>query len=111
MASLAASFKEGQALLGPVQMLFMLPAMATNLPGMELTATTAWIPVVNVSLAFRGLLEGSASAGPLLLCALSQTVAALLAICFSVRLLSSEEVSLSSETVSMTRIFRILRPR
>ncbi len=111
VASLAASFKEGQALLGPVQMLFMLPAMATNLPGMELTATTAWIPVVNVSLAFRGLLVGSASAGPLLLCAFSLTVAALFAIWFSVRLLSSEEVSLSSETISMTRILRILRPR
>ena len=111
VASLAASFKEGQALLGPVQMLFMLPAMATNLPGTELTATTAWIPVVNVSLAFRGLLVGSASAGPLLLCAFSLTVAALLAIWFSVRLLSSEEVSLSRETISMTRILRILRPR
>jgi len=78
---------------------------------MELNATTAWIPVVNVSLAFRGLLVGSASAGPLLLCAFSLTLAALLAIWFSVRLLSSEEVSLSSETISMTRILRILRPR
>jgi len=111
VASLAASFKEGQALLGPTQMLFMLPAMATNLPGMELTATTAWIPVVNVSLAFRGLLVGSASAGPLLICVLSLTIAALLAIWFSVRLLSSEEVSLSSETISMTRLLRIIRPR
>ena len=111
VASLAASFKEGQALLGPVQMLFMLPAMATNLPGMELTTTTAWIPVVNVSLAFRGLLVGSASAGPLLICALSLTAAALLAIWFSVRLLSSEEVSLSSETIPMARLFRILRSR
>ena len=111
VASLAASFKEGQALLGPVQMLFMLPAMATNLPGMELTSTTAWIPVVNVSLAFRGLLVGSAEAGPLLVCALSLTLAAALAIWFSVRLLSSEEVSLSSETVPVARLLRILRPR
>ncbi|MDG1490790.1 MAG: hypothetical protein P8R43_02785, partial [Planctomycetota bacterium] len=75
------------------------------------TATTALIPVVNVSLAFRGLLVGSASAGPLLICALSLTAAALLAIWFSVRLLSSEEVSLSSETIPMARLFRILRSR
>ncbi len=111
VASLAASFKEGQALLGPVQMLFMLPAMATNLPGMELTATTALIPVVNVSLAFRGLLVGSASAGPLVTCVLSLTATAVLAIWFSVRLLSSEEVSLSSETIPLARLFRILRSR
>jgi hypothetical protein len=67
--------------------------------------------VVNVSLAFRGLLVGSAEAGPLLVCALSLTLAAALAIWFSVRLLSSEEVSLSSETVPVARLLRILRPR
>lgn len=110
-ASLAASFKEGQALLGPVQMLFILPAMASNLPGLELDTTTAWVPVVNVALAFRGLLVGSIGAAPLAICSLSLLLSAALAIWFSLRLLDSEEVSLSGETIPMARLLTLLRPR
>ncbi|MEM9799958.1 MAG: ABC transporter permease [Planctomycetota bacterium] len=109
LASLAASFKEGQALLGPVQMLFIMPAVAASLPGIELDAGTAWIPVVNVALAFRGLLVGDVETLPLVLCAVALTASAALAIWFSVRLLSNEEVALSGETLSMGRLFRLLR--
>ncbi len=109
IASLAASFKEGQALLGPVQMVFIFPAMAASLPGLELTTTTAWIPVVNVALAFRAMLIGDVEMLPLILCAVSLIITAALAIWFSVRLLSNEEVALSSETLSLRRLFSLLR--
>ena len=110
-ASLAASFKEGQALLGPVQMLFIFPAMAAGLPGLTLTAATAWIPVVNVALAFRALLVGDATAIGLAMCALSLTVYAALAIWFSVRLRSNERVALAGETLSARGLVGLLRPQ
>lgn len=109
IASLASSFKEGQALLGPVQMVFIMPAMAASLPGLELTHTTAWIPIVNVALAFRAMLIGDVETIPLILCAVSLILTAALAIWFSVRLLSNEEVALSSETLSLRRLFSLLR--
>ncbi|MEL6428877.1 MAG: ABC transporter permease [Planctomycetota bacterium] len=109
VASLAASFKEGQALLGPVQMLFIFPAMAASLPGLGLTVATACIPVVNVALAFRGLLVGDAGALPLAVCALSLVAYAGIAIAFAVKLRSSEAVALSGETISMKRLGSLLR--
>jgi sodium transport system permease protein len=62
VASLARTFKEGQALLGPVQILFVVPAMAGTLPGVELTPALAGIPVVNVVLCFKSLLRGESIA-------------------------------------------------
>lgn len=111
VASLAASFKEGQALLGPVQMLFIFPAMAASLPGLSLTHGTAAIPVVNVGLAFRGLLVGDAASGPLLTCAAALLVYAVLAIAFAVRLRSSESVALAGETLSVKRMIHALTAR
>lgn len=58
ISSLARTFKEGQALLGPVQILFVLPGLVGSMPGVELTPFLASIPVVNVVLCFRNLLRG-----------------------------------------------------
>ena len=110
-ASLAASFKEGQALLGPVQMLFILPAMTAQLPGLALDSTTAFIPVVNVALAFRGLLVGDVNALPLALCAGALLLLALAAIWLSVRLRSNEKVALSGETLSLGSLVGLLRSK
>ncbi|MFT5733332.1 MAG: sodium transport system permease protein, partial [Planctomycetota bacterium] len=110
IASLAASFKEGQALLGPVQMVFILPAMAATLPGLTLNATTAWIPVVNVALAFRAMLVGDIQALPLAICVVALLGAALFAIWFSIRLRSNEQVALAGETLSLGKLFSLLAP-
>ncbi|MEE2941480.1 MAG: ABC transporter permease [Planctomycetota bacterium] len=107
-ASLASSFKEGQALLGPVQMLFILPAMTAQLPGLTLDCTTAVIPVVNVALAFRGLLVGDVQALPLALCAGVLLLLALASIWLSVRLRSNEKVALSGETLSLGSLVGLL---
>ena len=58
VASRARTFKEGQAMLGPTQMLFIMPAMAGAVPGVEFTPGIALIPVVNVVFAFRSMLRG-----------------------------------------------------
>lgn len=109
VASLAASFKEGQALLGPVQMLFILPAMAGVLPGLELDARTAAIPVVNVVLAFRAMLQHRALPLEYLVVATTLLVYALISIRFAVRVLGRENVALADETVPLRRLFALLR--
>lgn len=109
VASLARSFKEGQALLGPVQMVFILPAMAGALPGLELTPGLALVPVLNVVLAFRGLIRGEWPALELSLVVLSLTLLAALSVALCVRLLSREAVLVSDRSTSLTRILSLLR--
>jgi sodium transport system permease protein len=109
VASLAASFKEGQALLGPVQMLFILPAMAGVLPGLELDLRTACLPVVNVVLAFRAMLQNRALPLEYTVTAATLLVYALIAIRLAVRVLGRESVALAGETVPLRRLFALLR--
>lgn len=90
VASLARTFKEGQALLGPVQILFVVPAMAGTLPGVELTPALAGIPVVNVVLCFKSLLRGESIALPYAITAASLSALSVAAIALSVWMLSRE---------------------
>lgn len=53
------SFKEAQSAITPMNMLIILPAMAGLLPGIELNAVTAVIPIVNVVLATKELIAGT----------------------------------------------------
>lgn len=109
IAALAKSFKEGQALLGPVQMIFILPAMTSVLPGLELTVQTALIPVVNVVLAFRSMLRGDSLPLEYTLTAFCLLVYAVLAILFAVRILSRESLGLSNETIPLKRLFSFMK--
>ena len=72
--------------------MLILPAMTAQLPGLALDTTTAFIPVVNVALAFRGLLVGE-----VMRCrsrsAPSSSSSWLAAIWLSVRLRSNEKVA------------------
>lgn len=109
LASLAASFKEGQALLGPVQLVFILPAMAGVLPGLELDLRTAAIPVVNVVLAFRAMLQHRALPLEYALTAATLLIYALIAIRLAVRIQGRESVALAGETVPLRMLFSLLR--
>ena len=109
IAGLARSFKEGQALLGPVQMVFILPAMVGMIPGVELTPGWALVPVVNVVLAFRAMLLGKALLLEYALTSGALLLYALLAIGFAVRLLSRESVLLAGGTIPFRKLFSTLR--
>jgi sodium transport system permease protein len=109
IASLAGSFKEGQAMLGPVQLLFIVPAMAGAIPGVELSMGLACVPVVNVVLAFRALLQGKMLFAEYAVVALSLCVYALVAVRLAVRLLSREGAPLASATVPLWRVLAQLR--
>ncbi|MBL8901022.1 MAG: ABC transporter permease subunit [Planctomycetes bacterium] len=58
VAVYARTFKEGQAFLGPLYSLCLLPAMVAAVPGFELDQRTACVPFLNAALALRAIFEG-----------------------------------------------------
>ncbi|MEL6721553.1 MAG: ABC transporter permease [Bacteroidota bacterium] len=50
VVALANSYKESQSYVTPLMMLILFPAIFASQPGMELTVTTALIPIVNIFL-------------------------------------------------------------
>lgn len=109
IAALARTFKEGQALIGPVQMVFILPAMAGAIPGLELTPSMSFVPVLNVVLAFRSMIKGQALPLEYALTALSLLVFALLSIALTLRILSREALVGSDASVRWKDLARLWR--
>ena len=108
MATLTDTFKQGQALLGGVQLAFILPAMFGILPGIELSPGLALVPVVQTVLAFKTVLQGTAGHGvELLLVFVSQLAYAWLALKLSMRLSSREALLVSG--ASIRRLFSLWR--
>ena len=55
----ARSFKEAQSLMGPLNIIIIVPLMLTLGPGFEIDHVTALIPLVNVGLLTKEILAGS----------------------------------------------------
>lgn len=58
IALFAKSYKEAQSTVSPLIVIVIMPAMAGLLPGVELNAKLAFIPLLNVSLASKELVSG-----------------------------------------------------
>lgn len=109
LASLTKTFKEGQAMLGPVQMFFFAPAVVCAIPGIELTPALAAVPVVNVVLAFKSMLRGEFLPLEYGICSVSLILLSVLSAWFALRLLSRESVQLSSGSASIRRLISLMR--
>jgi sodium transport system permease protein len=94
VAVFARDFKDGQNFLTPVYMLLVVPAGATMLPGVELNAWTAFVPVVNIALLVKALLVGEWHADLVFLTLLSSAAFAALAMLLAVRVFEREQVLL-----------------
>ena len=55
----ARSFKEAQSLMGPLNMVIIVPLFLSLGPGMEMDHTTALMPLINVGLLTKEILAGS----------------------------------------------------
>ena len=55
----AKSFKEAQSLITPLNIVIIVPVLLGLLPGIELDAKTALIPILNVSLATKEIIAGT----------------------------------------------------
>ena len=58
IALLAKSYKEAQSYVSPLIIVVIMPAVIGMLPGIELSAKTALIPVLNLSLVCKEMLSG-----------------------------------------------------
>jgi sodium transport system permease protein len=55
----AKSYKEAQTLVSPMMIIVVLPAVMGLMPGIELNALTAIIPITNISLASKAIISGT----------------------------------------------------
>lgn len=84
--------KEAQSYLGPMIVIVILPTSLGVLPGMELTATTALVPLLNLSLVCKEMLSGVWNWGLIGLIFASSCVYAAGALWLAVRMFRREDV-------------------
>ena len=86
----AKTFKEAQSLITPLNLAVIIPAAIGLMPGIELNAGTALIPILNVALAAKEILAGTVDYGLLALVFLSLIVIASVAVVLSVKMFGKE---------------------
>jgi sodium transport system permease protein len=88
----AKSYKEAQSYISPLLIIIIMPAMASFLPGLELSVGMAFIPIINISLALKQILLGTYNWGYIGLIFLSTVLYAALAIFITRMLFEKEQV-------------------
>jgi sodium transport system permease protein len=88
----AKSFKEAQSYISPLMIVVVLPAVAALLPGVELNAALALVPVLNTSLVSKEIITGTYHWGLIALIFLSSSVYAGVALAIAVKLFQREDV-------------------
>ncbi|MCO5171266.1 MAG: ABC transporter permease subunit [Planctomycetes bacterium] len=94
VGAFARDFKDGQNFITPVYLLLSIPSGFTLLPGVELSAWTAFVPVLNIALLIKGLLLGDATPDLVFLTLVSSALYAALALALAARVFQREEVLL-----------------
>jgi len=56
IAVMARSYKEAQSYVSPLMFVVIIPSMVAFVPGIELNAQLAWVPVSNIALAVRSVM-------------------------------------------------------
>jgi len=88
----AKSYKEAQSYVSPLMILVIVPAVAAMLPGVELTAKLALIPILNVSLLCKELVTGTYHWNLIALIFLSTCVYAAASLFLAVKMFQREDV-------------------
>ncbi len=92
VALFAKSFKEAQSYVSPLMILVIMPTAMGMLPGIELSAKTALIPIMNLSLVCKEMLSGTWNWGYIALIFGSSAVYAGIALALCVRMFNREDV-------------------
>ncbi len=92
IALFAKSYKEAQSYVSPLLIVVIIPAVFGMLPGVELDARMALIPIVGTSLASKELLAGSFQWGSLGVIFGSSCLYAVIALAIAVRIFQRESV-------------------
>ncbi|MFZ0738097.1 MAG: ABC transporter permease [Candidatus Acidiferrales bacterium] len=86
------SLREAQTYLSPLTIVILLPAIAAQLPGIELNTRTALIPILSTTLVGKELMAGNHPWGFILLIFCSSCVYAAVAIGAAVTMFNREDV-------------------
>ncbi|MEN0006159.1 MAG: ABC transporter permease [Bacteroidota bacterium] len=101
---LANSYKEAQTYVSPLMMVVLIPAIVVQMPGLELTLSTALIPMLNICLAMAAIFQGSFSVGLVALVTGFALLYALLALYFASFTFGNENV-ITGQKVSFKTLF------
>ncbi|OAM89824.1 ABC transporter permease [Termitidicoccus mucosus] len=88
----ARSHKEAQSYASPLIFIVILPAVGAVLPGVELTAKLAFVPILNVALVSKEMVAGQFPAGMIALIFGSTCLYAAAALALAVRMFNRESV-------------------
>jgi ABC-2 type transport system permease protein/sodium transport system permease protein len=105
VTSFARSFKEAQAYLIPLMLVSLAPGVAALVSGLSLDGPLAVVPLLNIVLLGRDLLDGTVRPAGAAVAVASTAVYAVLAVVVAARLFGGEAV-LYSETGLWHRLFR-----
>jgi len=94
---MARTYKEGQSYLMPMLLLVVFAALASTLPGVELTPALALVPLTNVALLMRALLSGRATLALGTTVVISSFAYAAMGVVLAARVFETEQVLLSGE--------------
>lgn len=92
IALFAKTYKEAQSYLTPMTILIVIPAVASMLPGVELTPKLSLIPILNVSLLCKELVVGTYHWNSIALIFVSTCVYAAVALFLAVKMFQREDV-------------------
>ncbi len=92
IALFAKSYKEAQSYLAPLLTVIIVPAVISLLPGVELNAPLALVPVLNTSLVSKEIVSGAYHWTYILLIFASSCVYAAVALWMAIRMFQREEV-------------------
>lgn len=96
VCSLAKSFKEAQNATTPITLIVMIMSYVSMIPNVELNNTTAIIPVVNVVLLIKSVLNFKASVGLMAIVLMANIAFVILVVIILSKLFKSEEILFGS---------------
>jgi sodium transport system permease protein len=88
----AKSFREAQSYVSPLTFVVIMPAIASLLPGIELNAKTALIPILSTSLVSKEIVSATYHWGYIALIFVTSCIYASAAIAYAVHLFNREDV-------------------
>jgi sodium transport system permease protein len=92
IALFAKSYKEAQSYLTPLTFIVVIPAVASLLPGVELTPKLALIPIISTSLVCKEIVAGTFHWNYIILILLSSSVYAAVGLFLAVKMFQRESV-------------------
>ncbi len=92
IALFAKSYKEAQSYISPLMIVVILPAVASLLPGVELNAKLALIPILNTSLVSKEIVTGTYHWKYIAMIFVSSCIYAAAALSIAVKLFRREDV-------------------